>query len=173
MTRRATLRAVLSPRVVLGTALDALLIGTLCLLWLTQLCCPYMRVTDEWMKFMSFVPIAASVGSATWLCSLGLAAWHRPLDRARWRVAAQAVITGGLVAFVAGALFTLADLSSTPLISLMLLPMAAGMAVIFAAVSGLLPVVGFLTNRSAAWVRRCSGATGGDDHGRERAVQGE
>lgn len=60
MTRRAALRAVLSPRVVLGTALDALLIGTLCLLWLTQLYWgrPYMRVTDEWMKFTFFVPIA-------------------------------------------------------------------------------------------------------------------
>ncbi|GGS10988.1 hypothetical protein [Deinococcus sedimenti] len=161
MTRRAALRAVLSPRVVLGTALDALLIGTLCLLWLTQLCWgrPYMRVTDEWMKFTFFVPIAASAGGAAWLCSLGLAAWHRPLDRAWWRVAAQAVITGALVAFVAGALFTLAGLSSAPPSSLMLLPMAAGMAVIFAAVSGLLPVVGFLTNRSAAWVRRTAGVT--------------
>ncbi|AKH17130.1 hypothetical protein [Deinococcus soli (ex Cha et al. 2016)] len=175
MTRRAALRAVLSPRVVLGTALDALLIGTLCLLWLTQLYWgrPYMRVTDEWMKFTFFVPIAVSVSGAAWLCSLGLAAWHRPLDRARWRVATQALITGALVSFVAGALFTLAGLSSAPLISLMLLPMTAGMAVIFAAVSGLLPVVGFLTNRSAAWVRRCSGESGGDDHSGGRAIQGE
>ncbi|WP_119672418.1 hypothetical protein [Deinococcus sp. RM] len=175
MTRRATLRAFLSPRVVLGTALDALLIGTLCLLWLTQLCWgrPYLRVTDEWMKFTFFVPIAGSVGGAAWLCSLGLAAWHRPLDRARWRVAAQAFITGALLAFVARALLTLAGLSSAPPISLTLLPMAAGMAVIVAAMSGLLPVVGFLTNRSAAWVRRCSGATGGDGHGGGRAVQGE
>ena len=165
MTRWAALRAVLSPRTVLGTALGALLIGTLCLLWLTQLCWgrPYLRVTDEWAKFMSFVPIAGSVGGAAWLCSLGLAAWHRPLDRAWWRVAAQAVITGGLVSFVAGALFTLAGLSSAPLISLTLLPMAAGMAVIMAAVSGLLPVVGFLTNRSAAWARRTAGVTGRSD----------
>lgn len=165
MTRWAALRAVLSPRTVLGTALGALLIGTLCLLWLTQLCWgrPYLRVTDEWAKFMSFVPIAGSVGGAAWLCSLGLAAWHRPLDRARWRVAAQAFITGALVAFVAGTLFTLPVLSSAPLISLTLLPMAAGMAVIMAAVSGLLPVVGFLTNRSAAWARRTAGVTGRSD----------
>jgi len=170
-----TLWAALSPRTVLGTAVDALLIGTLCLRWLTRMYWgrSFMFKYDEWVKFMSFVPIAGSVGGAARLCSLGLAAWHRPLDRAWGRGAAQAFITGALVAFVVRALFTLAGLSSAPMISLTLLPMAAGMAVIVAAVSGLLPVVGFLTNRSAAWVRRCSGATGGDGHGGERAVQGE
>ncbi|GAA0509480.1 hypothetical protein [Deinococcus depolymerans] len=156
MTRWAALRAVLSPRTVLGTGLDALLIGTLCLLWLTRLFWghPYMRVTDEWTKFMFFVPITGSVGVAAWLCSLGLAAWHRPLDTAWWRVAAQGLLTGVLVSFVAGALYSLHDLLSAPLIVLSLLPVAATMAVMMAAMSGLLPVVGFLTNRSAAWVRR-------------------
>ncbi|GGS29666.1 hypothetical protein [Deinococcus knuensis] len=156
MTRRAALRAVLSPRTVLGTALDALLIGTLCLLWLTQLCWgrPFMRMTDEWTKFTFFAHIAGSVGMAAWLCSLGLAAWHRPLDTAWWRVAAQALLTGALVSFVAGALYSLHDLLNAPLIVLSLLPVAATMAIMMAAMSGLLPVAGFLTNRSAAWVRR-------------------
>ncbi|MFN4252966.1 hypothetical protein [Deinococcus sp.] len=115
--RWSALRAVLSPRTVLGTGLDALLIGTLCLLWLTRLFWghPFMRITDEWTKFTFFAHIAGSVGGAAWLCSLGLAAWHRPLDTAWWRVAAM---------------------------------------------SGLLPVAGFLTARSAAWVRRH--APGGD-----------
>lgn len=175
MTRRAALRAVLSPRVVLGTALDALLIGTLCLLWLTRMYWgrSFMFKYDEWVKFTEFASIAVSVGGAAWLCSLGLALWHRPPEPVWWRVALHALLTGALMSFLAGALFTLAGLSSAPLISLMLLPMTAGMAVIFAAVSGLLPVVGFLTNRSAAWVRRCSGASGGDDHSGGRAIQGE
>ena len=140
----------------LGTGLDALLIGALCLLWLTRLFWghPFMRMTDEWAKFMFFVPIAGSVGVAAWLCSLGLAAWHRPLDTAWWRVAAQGLLTGALVSFVAGALYSLGGLPSAPLIVLSLLPVAATMAVMMAAMSGLLPVAGFLTARSAAWVRR-------------------
>ena len=160
MTRRSTLRAVLLPRVVLGTALDALLIATLCLLWLTRMYWSqsFMRVTDEWMKFMSFVSIAASVGGAAWLCSLGLALWQRPPDMVWWRVALQALLTGALVSFLAGVPYAfmtkqLHDQSDLPL----MLVFAPSMAVCIAAMSGLLPVVGFLTNRSAAWVRRCSG----------------
>lgn len=174
MTRQAALRAVLSPRVVLGTALDALLIGTLCLLWLTQLYWgrPYMRVTDEWMKFTFFVSIAASVSGAAWLCSLGLALWHRPPEPVWWRVALQALLTGALVSFLAGALlpiFRVMTRLSDPTDLPVLLVIVPNVAVMLATMSGLLPVVGFLTNRSAAWVRRCSGASGGGG----RAVQGE
>lgn len=77
-----------------------------------------------------------------------------PLDTAWWRVAAQGLLTGALVSFVAGALYSLGGLPSAPLIVLSLLPVAATMAVMMAAMSGLLPVAGFLTARSAAWVRR-------------------
>ncbi|MHA0042572.1 hypothetical protein [Deinococcus sp. PEB2-63] len=178
MTRRSALRAVLSPRTVLGTAVNALLIGTLCLRWLTRMYWgrSFMFKYDEWVKFTEFASIAVSVAGAAWLCSLGLALWHRPPGPVWWRVAVQALLIGALVSFLAGALLPILRVMSRlsdPTDLPVLLVIVPNVAVMLATMSGLLLVVGFLTNRSAAWVRRCSGATGGDDHGGERAVQGE